>query len=148
MNQIRSLKFRKWALIIFLIVGVFPQIQAVFACEKIDDRVQFKSDCMPMGDTSMPCVQMQDCLSGMEMTTSDECCDLTNDNTANVRNIAQNLSLEKILLLDGPQPPPLIPSIIQIVQMNGSILYQRFIILSLDHFSVSDTYLQTQRFRI
>jgi len=152
MNQIRSSKFRKWLVPLFLIAGIFPTIQAAFSCEKIDDRIQFKADCMQMDDSSADlsksCSTMQDCMGNMDMTISETCCDKTHNTVANVRNIAHDTSLDNILLLDGPQPPPaILPSNFNI-QTPGFTSFQRFTLVKQNHFSASDTYLKTQRFRI
>jgi len=148
MNQIRSSNFRKWVIALFLIAGFFPSIQAAFACEKIDERVQFKSDCMQMDNSSKSCAELQDCIGDADMTMSENCCDNTHHVVANVRNITHDTSLDNILLLDGPQPPPAILPPNFNIQASFSTSFQRLVLVQQNQFSASDTYLKTQRFRI
>lgn len=146
MQRIRSSKFRNHLIALLLFAGIFPSIQAAFACEKIDARVQFKADCMQMDEVAKSCMDMQSCM-GSPVSSSDDCCDLSHDIVAVVKNTSQDSSF-LLLLLDGPQPPPVLSSSLDIFPPYQSIRYHRLIVSRSEYSSATDTYLKTQRLRI
>ncbi len=146
MQRIRTSKIRNYLIALLLFAGIFPSIQAAFACEKIDARVQFKADCMQMDEVTKSCMDMQSCM-GSPVSSSDDCCDVSHHIVATVKKPSQDSSL-LLLLLDGPQPPPVLSSSLDVFTPYQSVRYQRLIISRSEHSSTTDTYLKTQRLRI
>lgn len=148
MERIRSSKFRHWLISLFLIAGIFPSVLAAFSCEKIDDRIQFKSECLQMEAGAGHCAEMQDCTNGSNFSIIDTCCDSTSQVVTHVRNSGHDTSFDKILSLDGSQSPPTLPLNTFTIKINAAASFSQLFIFKPIEYSASDTYLQTQRFRV
>lgn len=147
MIKLRSAKMRQRIIMLFLLVGIFPSIQAAFACEKVDDRIQFKSMSMEINSS----LAMQGCensVTDLDLLMIDNCCDTTSSVLGHVRNNIQDFSLDKILTLDGAQPPPVLLDNNVDVFIIGSTVVVRLSERQHVKLSASNTYLTTQRFRI
>jgi len=142
----RSLQRRIIATILFL--GLFGQFQTVFACEYKDGKLQLVCCCDEPGDMSKDCEQNDACNdSGMPVSSTSPCCEVSfhAGPTATVIGTVQHSP--QVLLLEAPQPPPLLTSFVQL-NLATSNLAQHPTLHLTPTFTSIQTYRLTQRFRI
>ncbi|MFV2055506.1 MAG: hypothetical protein ACC707_03520 [Thiohalomonadales bacterium] len=107
----RTLQRRIIATILFL--GLFSQFQNVFACEYKDGKLQLVCCCDEPGDMSKDCEQNDACNdSGIPVTSEKTCCEVSFHAGLSATIIGTERHVPQVLLLDAPQPPPLLTSFV------------------------------------
>ncbi len=151
--MIRNSSFRRLVIAATLFMGLFAQFQTVFACEFKDGKLQPVCCCDDLsgksGDMTKDCAEGDSCDNPQATPTSDNttCCDVSYQQVPGATAISPTQHSQQVLLLDAPQPPPLLPSF----NFNTSQASSQPVIFSGNtptRVTGTQTYLLTQRFRI
>jgi hypothetical protein len=155
--MIRNRSFRRLVIAATLFMGLFTQFQAVFACGFKNGQIQFFSNCDNSGDKtgdhtidiSNDCAENNQCAEQQAVPKSDNaiCCDVSYQQLPSTTAISSAQHNQQVMVLDAPQPPPILASFsIKIIPAVNRTT-QFFTNVSLLGAS-TQTYLLTQRFRI
>lgn len=149
MTLFRNLTFQRILSLFFLCTALFSQTQILYACELMDGKPtlvcccgESMSDGCPMSES---CAMQADADKG-------RCCDVSQDSLTDDAVMAHSsLTVDFLtLLLDGPQPPPIIdyqellPTTSQQANLRLAIPPHEPLLLS----SGKQTYLLTGRLRL
>ncbi len=147
--MIRNRSFRRLVVATILFMGLFTQFQTVFACEFKDGKLQFVCCCDNSGDMSKNCAENDQCGEQPAVPTSDNanCCDVSYQQAQSATAISSAQHSQQVLVLDAPQPPPVLTSFDLQTIPTANHTAQFFTDVSLQ-VTGSQTYLLTQRFRI
>jgi len=153
--MIRNLSFRRSVIALTLFLGLFTQFQMVFACEYKDGKLQFVCCCNEDGkmsmdkDMSMTCDMSGECgASAGPPPGGMKCCDVSYQPAPSTTAIAPELHAQQVLLLDAPQPPPLILTSFDLLIFPPSSRTIGFLSHPPPPLAGTRTYLLTNRFRI
>lgn len=152
--MIRNSSLRRFVVATTLFLGLFTQFQAVFACELKDTKLQFFCCCdeageMPIdNDMSMECDMGGGCNDPAGPVSSGmNCCEASYQPAPSATAIVSELNEQLVLLLDEPQPPPILTSFdLQTIPASSQTAY--FPTDTLSRVTGTQTYLLTQRLRI
>ncbi len=146
--MIRNSSFRRFVIATTLFMGLFTQFQTVFACEFKDGKLQFVCCCDEAGDMSMGCDMGGGCNdSAGPVSSGMNCCEVSYQSVPSATAIAPDLHAQQVLLLDAPQPPPILTSF-DLQTISASSQTFRFSTNTPSRVTGTQTYLLTQRFRI
>ncbi len=140
--------FRRFVIAATLFMGLFTQFQVVFACEFKDGKLQFVCCCDEAGDMSMGCDMGGGCngLAG-PVSSGMNCCETSYQPAPSATAIAPGQHAQQVLLLDAPQPPPILTTFdLQIVPLPSQTI--GFLFNTPPRITGTQTYLLTSRFRI
>ncbi len=146
--MMRNRTFRRLVLATTLFMGLFTQFQTVFACEFKDGKLQITCCCETSGDMSQGCDMGGGCDLPAGLVNSDgNCCETSYQAVPGVTAITPQLHVQQVLLLDAPQPPPVLVSSLS---HPVPVITHSY---TLPHQGTSSplgtlTYLRTQRLRI
>ena len=106
MNVFRNLNLQRTFSVIVLFAALFSQIQTLYACDSIEGKPE--RVCCCGGHDSVICPMADSC--GMHKQTDQTlCCEVSYDTLTDAAMMNSNSTVDTLtLLLDGPQPPPLI----------------------------------------
>lgn len=144
----RALFFRRFVIMITLFMGLFTQFQVVFACEFKDGKIQFICCCDEAADMSMGCDLGGDCNDSVGPASSGaNCCEVSYQPVPSATAIGPQQHIQQVLLLDAPQPPPILTSFdLHIILASSQTVC--FLTNIPPRVTGTQTYLLTQRFRI
>jgi hypothetical protein len=149
LDYIRQHPLRKGLWLIVLLGSLITQTQSLFACELMDNGPQTKCCC----DEGMD----KGCPMGGGCDTTDAgivsgCCDISTKTNVGLQDVAvaDSHHSKQVLLLDAPQPPPVVLTTNEILiplpdATNALVIYDAFLSFSSPG---THTYLVTRRFRI
>jgi len=150
--MIKNRSFRRFVIAATLFVGLFAQFQTVFACEFKDGKLQFVCCCDKSGDMSKDCNENDRCDDQQVIPKSDDsngavCCEVSYQSVPGATAISSTQYGQQVLLLDAPQPPPILSSFnLQVISSSSQIIsFPTDVSLRV---TSAHTYLLTQRFRI
>lgn len=108
--MIRNKLFRRFVISTTLFMGLFTQFQSVFACEYKDGKLQSVCCCDKSGEISRDCAENDRCddQQATHEATLDNCCDVSYQAAPGATAISSTPYSQQVLLLDAPQPPPLL----------------------------------------
>ena len=102
----RNLTFQRVLSLIFLCTALLSQTQLLFACELMGGKPKLVCCC---GESMPDACPMSDACAMQENTDQGHCCDVSQDSLTDVVMTHSPSTVDFLtLLLDGPQPPPLI----------------------------------------
>lgn len=143
----RNLTFQRVLSLIFLCTALLSQTQILFACELMDGKPKLVCCC---GESMPETCSMSEAFAIQENMDQGHCCDVSQDSLTDVATAPNSSTVDFLtLLLDGPQPPPLIeyqdilPASLQ-ADLRLAIPPYAPLLLSSDKY----TYLLTRRLRI
>jgi len=146
--MIRNQSFRRLVIATTLFLGLFTQFQTVFACEFKDGKLQIVCCCDKAGDMSKGCDNGGGCNDSAGLISSGmNCCETSYQPAPSAIAIAPDLHAQQVLLLDAPQPPPIITSF-DLKTLPASRQTIGFLSASPPRVTDTQTYLLTNRFRI
>lgn len=106
MSWYRTLIFQQITVALLLFAALFSQIQVLYACDLRDGKPSHVCCCGKHTANDCP---MQDSCAMHQNTLENKCCDLSYDlSTDNVMSNLPSTADTLTLLLDAPQPPPVI----------------------------------------
>ena len=146
--MIRNSTFRRFVIVTTLFMGLFTQFQTVFACQFKDGKLQIVCCCDKAGDMSKGCDKGGGCNdSAGPISNGMNCCETSYQPAPGAIAIAPDLHAQQVLLLDAPQPPPILTSFdIQIFPALRQNI--RFYSNHPPRVTGTQTYLLTNRFRV
>ncbi len=146
----RSL-FRKSVITLAMLVGLFSQFQAVFACELMGGETKSVCCCdepSGMSDMSSGCDMGGGCQGRTGPVSSpSDCCQVSYEPVPSAAAIAPEFHAQQVLLLVAPQPPPL-PATFILPDFASNRTSLRFNHPRSLPVTGTHTYLLTNRFRI
>lgn len=160
MNAFRSKLIRRSTLLFLLSWGVLAQVATVYACEAENGKKQvscccdnaIKKDCKhqqskPNNNKCDKSISDLGDKISLDAPTppASTCCEISYGATDSSIASSGTLTAQQVVLLDAPQPPPLLPS------SHYGLSYYRVSLpgqLATNFTLTSDTYLITQRLRI
>lgn len=147
MALFRNQTFQRILSLIFLCTALLSHTQLLYACELMDGKPKPVCCC---GESVSDICPMSDACAMQENTNQSHCCEVTQDSLTDVVLTHSSSTADFLtLLLDGPQPPPLIeyqellPTSLQ-ANLRLSIPPHEPLLLS----SGKHTYLLTRRLRL
>ena len=146
--MLRHSSFRRFVIATTLFMGLFTQFQTVFACEFKDGKLQIVCCCDEAGDMSMGCDMGGGCNdSAGPASNGMNCCETSYQPAPSATAIAPDLHVQQVLLLDAPQPPPILASfVLKTTPASRQII--GFLSDTPPRVTGTQTYLLTNRFRI
>jgi hypothetical protein len=147
--MIRNRSFRRLVIATTLFMGLFTQFQMVFACEYKDGNLQLVCCCENSGDMSKSCAENNQCAEQQAAPISENttCCDVSYQQAPSATAISSAQHNQQVLVLDAPQPPPILASFNLQTLPTANHTAQFFTDVSL-RVAGAQTFLLTQRFRI
>lgn len=148
----RHQSFQRHVIAFILFFGLFVQFQLVFACEYKDGKLQLLCCCNETGDESggmsKDCAQGDKCSSATG--SSNNCCNVSINLGPNALSTSSHLHNPQVLLLEAPQPPPLVSSIqLRPIVTSNKIIQNTDSYLAFSAINAGNqTYLRTLRLRI
>jgi hypothetical protein len=105
MHVFRNLNLQRTFSLVVLFVALFSQIQTLYACDSMEAKPKLVCCC---GHDSAICPMADSC--GMhQQTQQTACCEVSYDTLNDAAMINSTSTVDTLtLLLDGPQPPPII----------------------------------------
>lgn len=145
--------FRRFTAAILMFVGLFAQFQLVFACEETDGQPKAVCCCdeqSEMSGMSGGCDSGEGCQdrAGPPVPNPTECCDVSYAPVPSATATAAGWHSQKVLLLDGPQPPPPIPAAFALLDFSHTRSLLCFSPAPPPLVAGTNTYLLTKRLRI
>lgn len=146
--MIRNSSFRRFVILTTLFLGLFTQFQTVFACEFKDGKLQIVCCCDEAGDMSMGCDMGGGCNDSTGLVTNGmNCCETSYQPAPSATATAPGQHAQQVLLLDAPQPPPILVSFdLKTTPASRQII--GFLSATPPRVTGTQTYLLTNRFRI
>jgi len=137
---------RQFSLVVFIAMGLVLQAQSVWACQLMDGASSVIC-CCDEGKSEL-CDRGGDCdqLNTTEVSAGESCCDVSAQHISAVASHQTTPNIQ-VVLLNGPQPPPPIPSSIPLLDSTPAaqaLLFEYFPTLPVD----PPRYLITQRIRL
>jgi len=147
-TTIRRLPGCRLSMLAVLILGLFAQVQMVFACELMAGKAQYVCCCDQPVDGKMGCAMGGGCqdLSPAPLPASD-CCEVSYQAAPHVQAVSPGSASLQVLLLDASQPPPLPVSFV-VEGLFPSAHFVQSTHLSTRPAAGRDVYLKTRRLRI
>ena len=148
----RHPSFKRYVTAFILLFGLLAQFQLVFACEFKDGKLQLICCCNETGDESVDmskdCAQDENCSAAAGSINN--CCNVSINLGPNTLSNNSHLQNPQVLLLEAPQPPPLVSTF----QLGPIVPTNKIILNTGSHLAFTainvgnQTYLRTLRLRI
>lgn len=96
-------------------MGLFTQFQVVFACEFIDGKIQYVCCCdeQVAMTNDLGCAKISGYLDEQQVgpaSIAASCCEMSYQQIPATLAISSKLHDQQVLLIDAPQPPPILVS--------------------------------------
>jgi hypothetical protein len=106
MSVFRNLNLQRTFSMIVLFAALFSQIQTLYACDSMEGKPKQVCCC---GEQDSAICPMADSCDMHKQTATISCCEVSYDTLNDVGMISSTSTVDTLtLLLDGPQPPPII----------------------------------------
>lgn len=146
--MIRNLFIRRVIVALFLLVGSLTQFQTLYACELMGDgKPKMVCCCDEPGDMGVMGCEMDGACQDLAGLIDDSCCNVSYEPSQVAQAPGTSTQSQQVLLLDAPQPPPILASFdfSDIVPLSHAV---RFVPRSSPPLPDKPVYLLTSRFRI
>lgn len=131
-----------------MFLGLFFQFQTVFACELMDSKPKPVCCCDESGDMTMGCGMNGNCQDeAASFVNAVDCCEKNYQTPPSVKSTAPGAANTQVLLLDGPQPPPVV-AVFHVPEFPFPAVTRSYTLFLTPDISGIHTYLLTQRLRI
>jgi hypothetical protein len=147
MNCFRNLILQRTLSLVILCTALLTQTQILYACESMNDGPELVCCC---GDHAAAGCPMADACAMQENAQQNQCCEVSYDSLTDAATMHSASTVDSLtLLLDGPQPPPviefqqLLPAYLQVAPRFSFSPDELLIISSDEH-----TYFLTRRLRL
>ena len=106
MDSFRNLNIQRTLGMVILFAALFSHIQLLYACDAMDGEPKHVCCCGEHVSAGCP---MADSCAMHENATENQCCEVSYDAVTDEATINSTSTVDCLtLLLDGPQPPPVI----------------------------------------